>query len=552
MPIQMKAIDLYSGVGGWSLGLRLAGIDVCASYEKSEAANKTNRSNNGHQAFTADIRKLNLADLPKNIQIIVGSPPCTQFSFSNRGGNGDLSEGFEDVIRFFEIVDHVKPMYWVMENVPRLAKILDFELGQGGRLERFKHLDIGYRIFNMEQFGLPQRRRRCIVGNLDFDLLESYKKRCSPITLGSVLNSLSGDLISDPVYGHQIDAKEIHDHELEEPLDYEEVRINSASKQLHPIYNTMPFPDQLNRSVRTVTATCTRVSRESIIIETSAGSGKYRRLSVRERASAQGFPISYQFYGTSYSEKLKMVGNAIPPLFAYFIGHALRKTRQASVPKLTRLTGRLTTPEKSKNTPPHKPGFRYRKDRSFQFCVPSLRLKSGVRFELNNGIRQGFIDWHVMLVFGTSKSIRHLRPRSSVESAITSILPKASAISVTKLIDRQKVELNRVDVQNLQAVWSHSGPGSTRPFMVLDLLDEFAVDLISLLESQPEGVVKHALESTLKQELGHDAASGCAKLIQHSTIILAGLVVASYANGIFSKKNLITQNSAYLRSSKGC
>src|SRR3546814_4586174 len=72
----------------------------------------------------------------------------------------------------------------------------------------------------------------------------------------------------------------------------------------------MPFPDPLDRTVRTITATCTRVSRESIIIEQPNTRDSFRRLSIRERATLQGFPITFQFYGASHGQKLRMVGNA--------------------------------------------------------------------------------------------------------------------------------------------------------------------------------------------------------------------------------------------------
>lgn len=98
MKAKLRAIDLYSGVGGWSLGLRLAGIDIVASYERWGPANETNFKNNAHQAQTVDIRRLSFDDLPDDIDIVVGSPPCTQFSFSNRGGSGNLDDGLEDTL----------------------------------------------------------------------------------------------------------------------------------------------------------------------------------------------------------------------------------------------------------------------------------------------------------------------------------------------------------------------------------------------------------------------------------------------------------------------
>lgn len=123
-PKAIRAIDLYSGVGGWSAGLRMAGISVVASYERSEHANITNARNNGHATHTVDLRALDLNTLPKDIDVVVGSPPCTQFSMSNRGGNGDISDGLKDIKVFLEVVDRLKPRFWAMENVPRVSNIL--------------------------------------------------------------------------------------------------------------------------------------------------------------------------------------------------------------------------------------------------------------------------------------------------------------------------------------------------------------------------------------------------------------------------------------------
>ena len=89
----MKAIDLYSGVGGWSLGLKMAGVDVIQSYEWWSPAAETLINNLGGDVSIADIRTLPLSSIPLDIDIIVGSPPCTQFSYSNRGGSGDIYDG---------------------------------------------------------------------------------------------------------------------------------------------------------------------------------------------------------------------------------------------------------------------------------------------------------------------------------------------------------------------------------------------------------------------------------------------------------------------------
>src|SRR3546814_5373504 len=82
---------------------------------------------------------------------------------------------------------------------------------------------------NMEDFGVPQRRRRCIAGNFDYDLLAKYGPGHAP-TLGSVIKALSADPVVDPIYGITIPRHELFDHDVEGPLNEEEVRINRASK----------------------------------------------------------------------------------------------------------------------------------------------------------------------------------------------------------------------------------------------------------------------------------------------------------------------------------
>ncbi len=112
----LTAIDLYSGIGGWSLGLQMAGIEVRQSYEWWPEANATHRLNFSNETFQVDIRQLAPESIER-VDFVVGSPPCTQFSFANRGGSGDLEDGLVDVAKFLEIVEALGPRHWAMENV---------------------------------------------------------------------------------------------------------------------------------------------------------------------------------------------------------------------------------------------------------------------------------------------------------------------------------------------------------------------------------------------------------------------------------------------------
>lgn len=528
----MKAIDLYSGVGGWSLGLQLAGIEVVASYERWGPANETNFKNNRHQAQTVDIRMLMPEDLPQNIDIIVGSPPCTQFSYSNRGGNGDIKDGLQDIKKFLSFVDHLQPKFWAMENVPRAAKVILEELKIGGELEEYCHLDMTMSVFNMEDFGLPQRRKRSIIGNFDFDLLTEYSKNIKGRSLKQIVSALELEEPVDPIYGISLSKDEMVDHAYETHLNEEEVRINRSNKALHPVYNSMPFPDSMDRSVRTITATCTRVSRESVIIENPSNSGLFRRLTVRERASLQGFPITFQFYGESYSQKLKMIGNAVPPLFSFYVGHSFLKTPTNPPPEVRNVANKFIPPEPApKITVPDQPGRSYPLSRSFRFAIPSLRLKSGVRFELSNRGKNGEIEWSVKFFFGTSKSIQTLNLSGDIATSVLNALNDDDLSLISVSLSELKAALRVADIKNMQALWTHRGPGETRTFMLLDLLDDAGSDIRRTLDKS-EFEYDELIETVLFGQFGEKVADlpGIPKLVRNSNLILAGMLVGATAN----------------------
>jgi DNA (cytosine-5)-methyltransferase 1 len=510
----------------------LAGVEVVASYERWGPANETNFKNNLHQAQTVDIRRLTFEELPKNIDIVVGSPPCTQFSFSNRGGSGDLDDGLEDIIRFLSVVDHLRPKAWAMENVPRVAPIIRKELLEGGRLHRFAHLGLEPHIVNLEDFGVPQRRRRCIAGNFDFSLLESYSQKAPRRTLGEVVAALAADPVIDPLYGLTIPHDSLQDHDVEAVLNLEEVRINRAAKVTHPVYNSMPFPDPLDRSVRTITATCTRVSRESIIIETPGAADTFRRLTVRERASLQGFPITFQFYGGSYAQKLRMVGNAIPPAFSFLVAQAFMGREPEALPTLKVAAADLTSPTPPPTkTIPDQPGATYPLNRNFRFAITSLRLKSGVRFELVNGVVAELPHWKVAFWFGTSKSIQTLPLDEQQYRDLLAELPTAVTQACSAPLDRLVTFIRRADISNMQTLWSHRGPGETRAFMLLDELAEIG-GLVKAALTPHDVAAQAAITRAITRNFGDKATDipGVPKLVRNAPLILAGILIGSLAN----------------------
>ncbi|MEO1140254.1 MAG: DNA cytosine methyltransferase, partial [Pseudomonadota bacterium] len=214
----MRAIDFYAGIGGWSLGLRLAGIEVVNSYEWWQPAIDTHNGNHGTELSPVNIRDLTLDELPKDIDVVVGSPPCTQFSYSNRGGSGDIDDGLIDLVRFFEAVQFLKPRFWAMENVPRVAKVIEEGFSNPEHpLYRFRDLTPNIAVMDFSKFGCAQARRRCIATNLDMAEINAFSAKSTSSNLGEVVNALNdSSRIIDPVWGVELAAEQLTEMEKEE------------------------------------------------------------------------------------------------------------------------------------------------------------------------------------------------------------------------------------------------------------------------------------------------------------------------------------------------
>lgn len=522
-----RAIDLYSGVGGWSLGLALAGVEVVESFEWWKEAARTHELNFCTPVRQVDIRSLDVTSLPRNLDFAVGSPPCTQFSFSNRGGNGDIADGLKDISKFLEVVEHVGPRYWVMENVPRVAQILEREVGPRGQLRRFRDLITQIEIVDMADYGLPQGRKRMLAGDFPAELLKGYRSATSRRTLGDVVTALEKDPIEDPIYGLSMSRCDVTGLANEVPLDYEEARMNREAKQYHPVYNVMQFPDSFDRASRTVTALCTRVSRESIVIE---GRGGLRRLSIRERASLQGFPITFQFHGRTYPSNVKMIGNAVPPLMTYYIAQALQEKTAVREPGVTRVKKALPRRSPADEVVPEVPRRRYSDSRQFRAALPGLRFGSGTRVELSNNASLGLPQWDTAFYFGISKDFRRVDLGDLLEVELRGILRSArvSARAVNEVKGALLKWLKDVDWGSLQTTWCHKGEG-THPFELVDRLGEAAFEVEGILAEASSATLEDAVADLLLSESGADGARS-RKLRTHASRILSGLLVGCWFN----------------------
>ena len=163
MPV---VIDLFAGAGGLSLGACRAGFNVRAAVEKDEHAMASHATNVPYTAhIQQDIMSLSGADILRLSNIdnndligIIGGPPCQGFSSIGQGDVNDIRNRL--FIKFFEIVEELRPVFFLAENVPGIMN----EKYDSIRQEAFNHLQ-EYTLLDpirivASDYGAPTTRTR--------------------------------------------------------------------------------------------------------------------------------------------------------------------------------------------------------------------------------------------------------------------------------------------------------------------------------------------------------------------------------------------------------
>jgi DNA (cytosine-5)-methyltransferase 1 len=343
-PRQLRVVDLFCGAGGFSEGFRQQGFDIIYAADNWAPAVRTFKTNHPNtRVVKADLLQLPADEVPI-ADVIIGGPPCTEFSGSNSGRKRDVGSGMALVMRFLYFVHSLRPRWWVMENVPRLLDILP-------RRVPFKALGIDQSgcfeiprmsIFNAADFGAPQRRFRLFSGLFPDPVQTHARVPTSSLegrvymqwtSMGRVLEAFpdpldmpsAQNLVRDPLYGNSLSEIGLQDHFGPSCLlTREEAEGNRRQKTEHPYYGKMEFPDNLNKPARTVMATQIKASREAIVMWTQrSGTSVYRLLTVRECASLQCYPIGYWFSGSSLATKYRLVGNSVPVRLSAAVARAI-------------------------------------------------------------------------------------------------------------------------------------------------------------------------------------------------------------------------------------
>lgn len=174
---KIKVFETFSGVGGWSFGLKEENIphEVIGHSEIDKWAIKCFEQNHGKIQNFGDITKINPKDIP-DFDLMCNSPPCQSFSVAG------LSQGKDDTRgrgRLFENTIHImrekRPRWAIYENVKGLTfrkhrEYLNYII----QLMRDSGYYVIWKVLNTKNYGVPQNRERIFI--ICFREKEDYKK----------------------------------------------------------------------------------------------------------------------------------------------------------------------------------------------------------------------------------------------------------------------------------------------------------------------------------------------------------------------------------------
>lgn len=321
-----NAIDLFSGCGGLSEGLRKAGFKVIAGIEINKYAVMTYKMN--HQdtcLFEEDIRYFNIEKIRKllngeELHLLAGCPPCQGFS-SIRKLNKKQAVNDERnnlILHYLKFVEELKPLTIMMENVPGLADYYLFKL----ILKRLNDLGYNpkYAIVNVANFGVPQRRKRLVmVGSLlgEMNIAEGNNKiKTVRETIGQLENIRE---TKDPI--HKIYPK--HEPRIQKMISL--IPKDGGSRTDLPrrywldchkkenigfkdVYGRLKWEDVSS----TITGGCLKPSKGRFLHPE-----ENRCITAREAALLQTFPAEYKFPSNIPRDAIALlIGNALPPEFS--------------------------------------------------------------------------------------------------------------------------------------------------------------------------------------------------------------------------------------------
>ena len=341
----LKAIDLFCGAGGLSLGLTRAGFEVVVAADKWGPAAASYRLNfPDHVLVETDLGELRPQELldaagiePGEVDLVAGGPPCQGFSIQRIGSDADARNSL--VLKFGEIVAKVRPKMFLMENVPGLLGKRGHELAEAFRAAMVAAgYDVRSEIVDAADYGVPQHRRRVVFFGWRRDDVRPFETPApvvAPSEYRTVKEAIS-DLPRVPADCSPHPLDELHRRMRISALNQErlkhippgggfedlpvELRVDchkaGAALIGHRYVYGRLHPDE---PAATITARFDSFTRGKF-----AHPSEDRNISLREGARLQSFPDEHRFVGTQ-EEIAALIGNAVPPLLGEHLAAAIAR-----------------------------------------------------------------------------------------------------------------------------------------------------------------------------------------------------------------------------------
>lgn len=291
-----RIIDLFCGCGGLSLGFQNAGFNVVAAYDVWQVALNIYNKNFTHHAYFRDLSDVSdLSDLAEYApNFIIGGPPCQDYSTA---GHRDENRGRAALsVSFANIVDGLRPKFFLMENVAAFAKSKTFN----AVCKIFKDANYGLTqmVLDASLCGVPQKRLRYITfGELygqDNAVREIFSRRESKKSM--TMRDYFGDSLG-------------FEHYFRVPTNYTRRGIYSI--------------DEPSMTIRGVDRPVPK-GYKGHPADSAPLSPDIRSLTYQERGWIQTFPKDFVWEGSKTNIN-QAIGNAVPVKLAEFIANCIKE-----------------------------------------------------------------------------------------------------------------------------------------------------------------------------------------------------------------------------------
>lgn len=323
----IKAVDLFCGVGGLTHGLVRGGVNVVAGVDLDSACRYPYEANNSPAVFLEkDVKKVTGTSISKLLSgarftLLAGCAPCQPFStYSRSGRKHEGNADWELVASFGRLVREVRPHFVTMENVPQVEQHPVFQ----EFLKALTDYHIEWSTVDCSSIGVPQTRKRLVL----------LASRLGPEGLS--LETADGKAITvrDTIWG--LPSLKAGDADKSDPLhvacrlsklNLERIKASrpggtwrdwkpSLRAACHKKSTGDTFPSvygrmEWDKPAPTITTQCF-----------GYGNGRFghpeqhRAITLREAAMLQTFPRSYSFVKNGEPVKFsalgRLIGNAVP------------------------------------------------------------------------------------------------------------------------------------------------------------------------------------------------------------------------------------------------